>query len=257
MDIIKDPIYQQLNKILRELIVSGDFKPGDQFLTERKICERFDVSRATANKALSNLVSERLLEFKKGVGTFVAEKFIDFDLRSLISFTNITRQTGKKPSTRVLHFERLLALDAKDNVMDELNVKPDEVLYFVERLRLVDDVPSILERRYIVERFCPNMNKNSLEGSLFTLWIDDFKLNIIGANQIIKSVIINKQDARVLEFTEQESGFLIYAIGYVEGEKPVPLWTERTLFRGTKYEFRNIMGPVSSDAPGTRLFINY
>src|SRR4030042_2455011 len=109
MKIIKDPIYQQLNNILKELIRSGEFKPGDQFLTERKICERFDVSRATANKELSNLVSENILEFKKGVGTFVADKYIDFDLRELISFTNITKSSGKNPSTKVLSFEKLSA----------------------------------------------------------------------------------------------------------------------------------------------------
>jgi DNA-binding GntR family transcriptional regulator len=46
---------------------------GERLLTERQICERFGVSRATANKALSNLVSEGVLEFRKGVGTFVRE----------------------------------------------------------------------------------------------------------------------------------------------------------------------------------------
>jgi DNA-binding transcriptional regulator YhcF (GntR family) len=69
----REPIYQQLNRILRELI-GGDFQIGDQFLTERKICQQYQVSRATANKALSNLVSEGLLEFKKGIGTFVRYK---------------------------------------------------------------------------------------------------------------------------------------------------------------------------------------
>ena len=69
--IIRTPIYQQLNEMLRGLIRATEFKAGDQFLTERQVSDRFGVSRATANKALSNLVSEGLLEFQKGVGTFV------------------------------------------------------------------------------------------------------------------------------------------------------------------------------------------
>ncbi|HAK47450.1 MAG TPA: phosphonate metabolism transcriptional regulator PhnF, partial [Spirochaeta sp.] len=56
----KDPIYQQLNNELRELLTDDQFKVGDKFLTERMICDRYDVSRTTANKALSNLVSEGL-----------------------------------------------------------------------------------------------------------------------------------------------------------------------------------------------------
>ena len=157
-NIIKDPIYQQLNRILRELIASGEFKTGDQFLTERKICEKYDVSRATANKALSNLVSEGILEFKKGVGTFVADKVFDFDLRSLISFTNITKETGKKPDTKVLQFEMLTGKLVDPKIALDLNISSDDNVYYVERLRLVDKMPSILERRYINEKFCPGID---------------------------------------------------------------------------------------------------
>lgn len=67
----KEPVYQQLISVLLEVIREGDFRPGDKFLTERSICEKFGVSRATANKALSSLVSRGILEFRKGVGTFL------------------------------------------------------------------------------------------------------------------------------------------------------------------------------------------
>ena len=86
MEIVKEPIYKQLNNILRELIDSDTYQTSDKFLTERVICKQFGVSRSTANKAISNLVSEGLLEFKKGIGTFVKSKSGLFDLRSLISF---------------------------------------------------------------------------------------------------------------------------------------------------------------------------
>src|ERR1035437_2311019 len=85
---VKEPIYQQLNNHLRALITSGEDAAGTQFLTERQICERFGVSRATANKALSNLVSEGLFEFRKGMGTFVRGRGLDYNLRVLVSFTD-------------------------------------------------------------------------------------------------------------------------------------------------------------------------
>ena len=103
--LVKKPIYQQMNQLLRSLIDSGEFHVGDQFPTEREICERFEVSRATANKALSNLVSEGLLEFRKGVGTFVRGKPMDYNLRALVSFTEEALASGKKPATRLLRFK--------------------------------------------------------------------------------------------------------------------------------------------------------
>jgi len=124
--LVRAPIYQQLNQALRDLIRSGEFKVGEQFLTERQISEQFEVSRATANKALSNLVSEGVLEFKKGVGTFVRGGVLDYDLRALVSFTEKAIAAGKKPATRVLRLEAMLVQDAAIDVTERLQVRPDE-----------------------------------------------------------------------------------------------------------------------------------
>src|SRR5215471_16128144 len=102
--LVREPMYQQLNNHLRTLIKSGEYAHGTQFLTERQICDRYGVSRATANKALSNLVSAGLLEFRKGVGTFVRGRSLDYNLRSLVSFTEKAVAAGKSPSTEVLEF---------------------------------------------------------------------------------------------------------------------------------------------------------
>ena len=97
--LVKEPMYQQLNSHLRVLVTSGECPVGGKFLTERQICARYGVSRATANKALSNLVSEGLLEFRKGIGTFVQGRAIDYNLRALVSFTDKAISAGKQPST--------------------------------------------------------------------------------------------------------------------------------------------------------------
>ena len=43
--LVREPMYQQLNGLLRELLRNGDFREGDQFLTERQIVEKFQLSR--------------------------------------------------------------------------------------------------------------------------------------------------------------------------------------------------------------------
>src|SRR5215813_8676358 len=126
--LVKEPIYQQLNSHLRLLIGSGECPIGTKFLTERQICERYGVSRATANKALSNLVSEGLLEFRKGVGTFVRGRALDYNLRALVSFTDKANAAGKRPSTEVLQFETVAAADVLDDVPTLLKVTPDASL---------------------------------------------------------------------------------------------------------------------------------
>jgi GntR family transcriptional regulator len=247
--IVRTPIYQQLNEALRELIRSGEYAVGDQFLTERQIAERFDVSRATANKALSNLVSEGILEFKKGVGTFVHGGVLDYDLRSLVSFTRKALAAGKQPTTRVLRLESMLAQDAAVDITDKLEVRPDKVVYYMERLRLADERPLILERRYVVARYCPDLSADQLAGSLYALWADRFKLDIVGADQVIRAISIRGPDARLLDVRSGAAGFLVTSTGYLSGG--VPLWWEQTLFRGDAYELHNRLGPLQTARPAT------
>ena len=245
--LVRTPIYQQLNQALRDLIRGGEFTVGDQFLTERQICQQFDVSRATANKALSNLVAEGVLEFKKGVGTFVRGGVLDYDLRSLVSFTEKAIAAGKRPSTRVLGLDAMLAKDATIEVTGKLHARPDEVVYYIERLRLADDTPMILEHRYVVQKFCPDLSENELSGSLYAVWTDGYKLDIVGADQTIRAISIRGTEAKLLDVRSGAAGFLVTSTGYLSGG--LPLWWEQTIFRGDAYEFQNRLGPIQTARP--------
>jgi GntR family transcriptional regulator len=253
--LVKAPIYQQLNQLLRDLIREGEFEINDQFLTERQICERFDVSRATANKALSNLVAEGVLEFRKGVGTFVRGGILDYDLRALVSFTDKALAAGKTPSTRVLKCEQMPAGEANADVVAKLQVEPDESVYYVERLRLANETPVILERRYIVERFCSGLSRAELAGSLYAIWTERCRLDVIGADQTIRAVSIGEKDATLMQVQTGAAGLLVSSVGYISGD--VPLWWERTLYRGEAYEFRNRLGPIQTIRPAAGTLLDF
>jgi GntR family transcriptional regulator len=245
--IVREPIYQQLNAALRELIRDGTFPVGAKFLTERQISKQFDVSRATANKALSNLVSAGVLEFKKGIGTFVRGGILDYDLRALVSFTEKARAAGKSPHTQVLRLDVRLARETEFEIAQRLRVQPDDVVYDIERLRLADQVPLILEHRYVTHKYCPDLSADLLSGSLYAAWTDRYMLDIVGADQTIRAISIAASDARRLGVKDGTAGFLVISTGYLSGG--VPLWWERTVFRGDAYEFHNRLGPIQTARP--------
>jgi GntR family transcriptional regulator len=66
------PLYRQLSDRLAQAIVSGEYVAGSALPTEHALCRNFGVSRITVRKALDELVSRRLVERRRGVGTFVA-----------------------------------------------------------------------------------------------------------------------------------------------------------------------------------------
>jgi LacI family transcriptional regulator len=70
----KVPLYQQVKRDLLAAIAAGEYAPGRPFVTQREICERFNVSHATAVRALNDLAAEGHVVRKRGQGTFVAER---------------------------------------------------------------------------------------------------------------------------------------------------------------------------------------
>jgi len=235
--------HQQLIVKLRKLLRSRPFVPGARFLTERDIALRFNTSRPTANKAISSLVSEGLLEVRRGAGTFVRDSVLDYDLERLVSFTDKARAAGRKPGTRLIEYRQLTAGEAPFETVQALRVEAHETLIYLERIRLADGKPVIFERRYVVARLCPTMNRTDARGSLYTCWTEKCRLKISGAEEIIHAINATKAQAEHLKVAVGSACFQIVATGYAAVE--TPLWHEKTLYRADVYEFRNRIGGLS------------
>ena len=65
------PKYVQVANHLREQILSGELRPGDELPSERQLVDDWQVSRPTATRALAVLRVEGLVEARQGAGTFV------------------------------------------------------------------------------------------------------------------------------------------------------------------------------------------
>lgn len=245
-ELIRAPVYLQLNRLLRDLIRRGEFRPGQQFLSERDVSRRFGVSRVTANKSLSQLVMGGDLDFRKGIGTFVRDGRLEHDLQSLVSFTRKAEAAGKKPMTRVLSFSATTAADATAEVRDALRLSVEDPLVYFERLRLADGIPFILERRHVSARLCPGLTRRRVAGSLYALFTGPCGLAVTSASQSIRAVNLAPGDAARLAVPPGSAALRVRAVGWVpEG----PLWFEDTLYRGDLYEFRNELGESAGARP--------
>jgi len=229
--------HQNLVEDLRALIRARDFAPGSKFITERDIAERFKTSRPTANKALSSLVSQGLLEVRRGAGTFVRESVLDYDLERLVSFTDKALAAGKKPGTTLLEYHKLPAAEAPHIVIQSLRVQAKDTLIYMERIRLADGKPVIYEQRHVVAGLCPKISRSDAKGSLYGFWTEKCGIEISGAEEVIHAVNANKAQAAHLQIPVGTACFQIVATGFANGEKP--LWHETTLYRADVYEFRN------------------
>ena len=67
------PVYQQVVYAAKKAIIAGQMRPGDRFPSVRTLSQELKINPNTAHKAVTQLISDGLLEAHPGRGTVVAE----------------------------------------------------------------------------------------------------------------------------------------------------------------------------------------
>ena len=67
------PIYRQIKDQVREQILAGHLREGDQLVSVRELATRIKVTPMTVSKAYSAMEAEGLLERRRGIGLFIAK----------------------------------------------------------------------------------------------------------------------------------------------------------------------------------------
>ena len=93
-DKVSDRIIDQI----RNVILSGQMKPGDKLASERELLAQFGVSKATLREALRVLEVMGLIEMRKGTsgGAFVAEVDMRAAIHNLITFLHLQKVSVKE-----------------------------------------------------------------------------------------------------------------------------------------------------------------
>ena len=162
----RGPRYKQLYRYIGGLVSSGDLAPDDQLPSEREIAEIADVSRVTVRKAISELVSDGLIEQRQGAGSFVCGNANRFEqsLSTLVSFTENLQARGIASSSRVLQSGLFSPTSAEAMV---LGLSTHHRVSRIHRLRSGNNGPMALEYSSLPEDVLPRPDK--VELSLYEL----------------------------------------------------------------------------------------
>ena len=227
----KVPLYYQLKEEIKKKILNGTYKENDLIPSERELGEQFSLSSTTVRRALNDLVQEKLLERKAGKGTFVRMSKVKRDLRKVLGFTANMQEMGLSPSTRVLS-KKIVSANAF--ARQGLGLEKGAMVVKINRLRLANDVPMMLEMRYIRTDLCPGIEKLDLSTSLWKVFE-----NVFGhkPNRHAQHVTIAKFSGPQAALFGLEGGalaFLINGVTYVKDGLPIEC--EESLYRSDKYD---------------------
>lgn len=210
------PLYKQLFQVIEEQISEGVLKEGQQLMTEAELSAEYGVSRITVRKALELLAEEGILVKRQGVGAFVAEKKIHRRIEGIMGFTQNCAAEGKQAGA-VLIAAELVEPTVMD--MENLQIKSNEKVIRIVRLRLSDNVPVILEEVRFSQRFAFLMGQD-LTTSIYQMLADQGYI-LDHSTMEIEICSANEQESRLLEVEEQEALLLTKSMVYGPQGEPI------------------------------------
>lgn len=231
------PIYSQVERIVVDMIDSGQLSPGQRAPSERKIADRLEISRMTARAALSNLVAEGYLYSVPGKGTFVANPKVRQDLVELTSFTQDMRRRGLKAGASLLEFD--LVDEAPAKALLALALPEREKLVRLHRLRIADGQPMCLETSYLpAASFSWLLEEDMDSGSLYQT-LENRGVELVKAEESLEATLVRETEAELLTVPVGSPGLLIERITYTERDRPVEY--VKSLYRGDRYRFSTML----------------
>jgi GntR family transcriptional regulator len=218
---IPTPLYYQLLIILKEKIETGFWKPGDIIPTEQELMEQYDISRSTTRQAILALVNDGYLHREKSKGTIVSSptgrmRFVG----SLMSFSE------EMDSKKIPHYSQIISqqiVPATDVIAEKFNVEIGSSMYFLKRVRFINDRPFLLDEHFIPYYLCKGIEeKYKNNTSLYKLLKLDYNFNL-HHGQIEFEPIVSKSKEVIDLLKVNPTTSLLYVSRMVYSDQDTPL----------------------------------
>lgn len=230
------PLYYQLVDIIVEEIENGRLKEDDKLFSERELCQKYDISRATVRQAFQQLEKENYIYKKHGKGTFVSPTKFRQNLLKVYSFADEMKKIGRIPSTKVIDFN---IISSNEKISKKMNIEKGTRVYAIVRLRLADNIPMMIVTSYILYDRFPGITKLDLESeSMYSIFTKRFNVSLEMAEETYQSVYTRKKEADLLKIKMNSPSMMIERIMY-EGKQIIEYTS--SISRGDRFQYHVIL----------------
>lgn len=221
------PLYRQLSQLMRQKILSGEWKPDEKIPTEPELCKEYGISRMTVRLALDELRKDSFIYRRQGLGTFVSLPKIDLNLSSSYSFTEEVEGMGHTIRKDILLWSEELA---GKFLAEKLQISPSDKIFKIQRVLYCNENPYAVETSHIPVRLCGDLSKSEVQKNGLYRSLEFYSIRPNSASEMFEATMLDQKHQKLLK-TSQVAGFLIhrlsfhdslaveYCEGYVNGER--------------------------------------
>lgn len=225
-------LHQRLRAIIVDNIGSGIWAPHTQIASERELCGRYGVSRATTRKVVSDLTHEGVIYTVAGKGTFVADRPLRQELKPLTGFAEDLRGQGIAITSIVRRFERM---EADGTLSEKLRTRPGSAVVLLERLRFGDGQPVAIQTSFVPEHLCPGILRFDFSrASLYETFRAEYGLSLRGADTVIRPDLAAAWEAALSGSDEPLPVLRTFQTTYLTGGEVIEYC--RSTFIGSGFE---------------------
>lgn len=230
--------YQIVINKLKKAINDGNYSENMKLPDERTLSEMYDVSRSTIKRALSVLSNKGVIFKKRGSGTFINPLYLKNDSffsynGSNLGITDSFTVPGKTQSIKLLSFD---VVKSNEDTKRDLFLNDDEFVYEIERLRLLDGEPFLIEKSYIPIKLFPELTQEIAQSSIFNYMELEKNKKVTNSYLTIATEPSNSIDQENLKLDTNEPVGIMSGIFFLNNGTPFELSTMRVHYKYMKYD---------------------
>lgn len=230
------PIYDQIRRAIRDLVVNGSWPPGTPVPPEHALMEQLGASRMTVHRALVQLAREGLITRRRRSGTIVANPPASHAMLDILSIPQEVERLGQ-------HYEHEVLSHENGRPSAELalrfGLKRGERVAHLVTLHRADGKPHVLEERIIHLATVPAAADEDFRDTPPGDWLLENSL-WSQAEHAISAVPAEPDDAALLAIEPGEACLLIERRTW---NQDAPVTAVRLFYPGTRHRFVGRFGP--------------
>jgi GntR family transcriptional regulator len=230
----REPLHSFIRRELQRAIASGEFAVDDWLPSEAELQVRFGVSQTPVRRALRDLEQMGLIDRLQGRGSVVrSSEFVA--LAPMTGFGAELRSRGYRVDAKLLAVNRV---ECPEVVAQELECQPGAAVLKIERMYLLDGIPSVLFEHHLSPTVTEQLDPSYFETGVPSLYglLAEIGIEPEWAFERITAGCLDAQQAELLSTDEGTPVLLQFRNSYLMGD--VPLEYTQYLIRADRYELR-------------------
>jgi GntR family transcriptional regulator len=194
-----DKKYEIVKRYLMEIV--ENFPPNTKIPSERDLINQMGVSRATIQKAISDLQAEGYLYTIRRKGTFTSEHRLKMLLNQLVGFSKQVKASGDTPKTDLMEH---IVLFANEYLASKMCVDEGTCIHFVLRVRYKNDIPVTVDYSYFADFAVSGINLKDFETSVYKYIEDVNGLELSRSELLIDAELPEPEVSKLLNLSEND-----------------------------------------------------